>query len=96
MPRFMKRKLARGSQEYHTQVELNEVEQDVMVIYSESAPEPDVGFDGGIEIEGVYFEDQGDVSGEMSEDQLDALALEIGEYNHSAWEAAAEDYHERD
>ncbi len=94
--RMLKRKLPKGSQEYATQVEINDVEQDVMVIYSECAPEPDVGFAGGVEIEGVYFEDQGCVMSEMSEDQLDALALEIGDYNQSSWEAAAEAWHERD
>lgn len=96
MPRYMKYRPRRGSQEYETKVELNGVEQDVLVIYSTQPPEPDVNIAGGLEIEGVYFEDEGCVMGDIDEDVLDALAIEIGDYNVSAWESAAEAYHERE
>ena len=95
--RYQQRRIKTGSQEYDTKLEINGYEDDYLVIYSESAPEPDVGLaQGGIEIEGVYFEDQGCVMGQMSEDELDALAMEIGDSLQSGWEGAAQDYHERD
>ena len=75
--RMLNRKLPKGPQEYHTQIELDEVEQDVMVIYSESKPEPDTGWAGGIEIEGVYFEDEGCQMSEMAEDELDEIISEV-------------------
>jgi hypothetical protein len=91
--RMIKRKLARGSQEYHTSLEINEVENEYMVIYSEVGAEPDVGEQGGIEIEGVYFEDQGCVMDQISDFDLDQLALEIGESLQSRHDAAVEDYY---
>ena len=84
-------KMPKGSQVYQTAVEINDSEFEVAVVYSYQPAEPDVGVQEGIEIEGVYCEDQGDLQGDLTEDQLDALAIEIGESNYSAWEAFQED-----
>ena len=87
----MKWRLPRQSCTYKTAVEIDGVEHEVMVLYREYPAEPDVGVDAGCEIEGVYFEDQGDIQAELTEDQLNDLAMQIGESNDSAWEAAQED-----
>ena len=77
-------------QVHETHVEIDGSEYQVAVVYSDQPAEPDVGVDEGIEIEGVYCEDQGDLQGDLTEDQLDALALEIGQSRQSEWEYAQE------
>lgn len=99
MPRFTRprRSYMRGTLEFETSLTINDVDMDVTVMYSNQPAEPDVGImSDSVEIEGVYFEDEGCLMGEMSDDQLDALAIEIGDHNRDAWEGAAEDYYERE
>ena len=95
---MIKPRFKTGSQEHDTSLTLEnpktgeEYDADVRVVYSIQPPEPDVGIDGGIEIEGVYFEDEGCLMGDMTDYQLECLAEEINDYNVSSWEAAQEDY----
>lgn len=70
-----------------TQAHLTELELDVSVQYSMSAPEPDTGHQGGVEIEGVTI---GGVSVSVSDEQEEALAQEILESHESAYEAACD------
>ncbi len=83
-------KMPNQSQVHQTHVEIDGSEYQVAVVYSDQPAEPDVGIAAGIEIEGVYCEDQGDIQKELTEDQLDELALEIGQSRQSAWEYAQE------
>ena len=56
-----------------TFVEIGGVEHDVRVTYDLSPPEPDVGAEGGLEITGAYFEDQGCLLSKLSDDEFSAL-----------------------
>ncbi len=56
-----------------TFVEIGGVEHDVRVTYDLSPPEPDVGAEGGLEITGAYFEDQGCLLSKISDDEFEAL-----------------------
>lgn len=94
--RLHRTRIAMGSRrpiggEYDASITVNDVDMDVSVHYSVQSPEPDVGVQGGIEIEGVYFEDQGDIQDELSADQIESLAEEINDYLVSMCEAAEED-----
>jgi hypothetical protein len=80
--RSPKRIMPKGTQSYDTEIEIP-----ITVEYSMNAPEPDVGYDGGIEIEGVYV---GGVVLNLSESMIDALAEEINESHISAYEAACD------
>ena len=83
---MIKPRFKTGSQEHDTTVEIDDVEVEVVVVYSIQPPEPDVGIDGGIEIENVLRADTSSVMDKLSEDQLDSLAYEINDYNVSSWE----------
>jgi hypothetical protein len=74
--------MPKGTQTFETELELS-----ITVEYSMNAPEPDVGYAGGIEIEGVYVRG---VCVDVSEEQLDSLAGEIEESHTSAYEAACD------
>ncbi len=60
-------------------------EQDVCVFWESSPPEPDVGWAGGLVLDGVYFEDEGDVSDDMSDaemaDLFERVEVELGEHH---------------
>jgi hypothetical protein len=77
-----KRIMPKGTQSFDTEIEVS-----ITVEYSMNAPEPDVGYDGGIEIEGVYADG---VSLILSDDKLNDLAGEIEESHISAYEAACD------
>jgi hypothetical protein len=80
--RVPKRIMPKGTQTFDTYLELP-----ITVTYEMNAPEPDVGYAGGIEIEGVYV---AGVCVNLTEDQLDSLAGEIEESHTSAYEAACD------
>lgn len=87
----------RGPQWYRTDIEVDGVDYSVIVHYQNCPPEPDVGFEGGIDIECVEItsklanaENGNDLQGRLSEEQLNELAIEINEAEQSAWEAFAE------
>ena len=88
MPRYRPRRNQPSS--YHTTVEIKDIQHDVEVHYRINAPEPDVGEPGGVEVESVWFEDQGCLMGEMSDDQIEDLEHEIAERETSSHEAAAD------
>lgn len=46
---------------------------DVMVFWELERPEPDVNFAGGVVVNGVYFEDEGDISGDMTDAEMASL-----------------------
>lgn len=56
-----------------TFLEIAGIEHDVRVTYDLSPPEPDVGAEGGLEITGAYFEDQGCLLSKLSDDEFEAL-----------------------
>ena len=89
--RHIKPRLPRGSQEYETYMDIDGEDVAVSVTYYVQPPEPDVGVDGGIEIEGVYRGSE-DVTGLCGKYQLECWAIEINEGLVSAWEGAVEDY----
>ena len=80
--RSPKRILPKGTQSFDTELEL-----DIQVQYSMSAPEPDVGCAGGVEIEGVYV---GGMAITVSDEQEESLANQILEDHQSAYEAACD------
>ena len=82
----------RDATEFETCVEVDEVEFEVTVHYETQPPEPDVNVAGGTEINSVITQAGEDITDKLSEGQLESLAMDIDEYNVSAWEAAQEDY----
>ena len=84
-------KLPKGSQESEAWVELDDVETKVTVIYSHQGAEPDVGVEAGTEIEGVWIGDL-DVTGQLTEVQLEDIANDINDMAISRAEAYEEDY----
>ena len=82
------RKYAQG---FLTSVEVDDVEYAVEVHYESSAPEPDVNWAGGVEIESVIHHTSDlDLTDRLSEDQLDAIAQEIVEHESDAIYAHAD------
>ena len=59
-----------GEKEVDMQVEIKGIPQDVLVIYEVSRDEPDVNYQGGIEINGIYFEDEGCQMDNMTDDEI--------------------------
>ena len=83
------RRMPRGSQEIEVCGTINGVDHDVLIaIVSFCPPEPDVGFAGEIDIEGVYLDDEGDISGDCTPEEWASLECTIIE-QVNAW---GEDY----
>ena len=80
-------KIKYGDQEWDTYAEIQGVEFDsVTVMYNTSPAEPDVNWGGSCDVTGVYLEDQGDVMGSMTNDELDQLELRVDEHENSRHE----------
>ena len=72
-PKFT-RPLQNRTLESHITTAVNGVDQDVCVHFTISPAEPDVGWVGGIEIDAIYFEDEGCVMKHMTDDEIDLAA----------------------
>ena len=68
--------MSSGCGEFDAWVELEEGEVKVEVNYFVQPPEPDVGVDGGIEIESIMH-GKTDLMGKLSNDEIDSIANEI-------------------
>ena len=53
---------------------------DCLVHYYASKPEPSVNWPGGIEIEGVWFEDEGCILDRMTDAEVSELETELADY----------------
>ena len=62
---------------FDTTIEIDGVEMDAAVFYHYQPAEPDVNVGAAVEIESVIFEDQGDVSDQMTDRQIEELAEHI-------------------
>lgn len=62
---------------FDTTIEIDGCEMDVAVFYHYQPEEPDVNVGAAVEIESVIFEDQGDVSDQMTDRQIEELAEHI-------------------
>jgi hypothetical protein len=80
--RVPRRIMPKGTQTFDTYLELP-----ITVTYEMNAPEPDVGYAGGLEIVGVY---QDGCLLNLTDSQLNDLAGEIEESHTSAYEAACD------
>ena len=65
---------------WETYCEIGGVECDVLVHYHSSPAEPDVNWPGGVDVQGVYFEDQGCLLTEMTDDEIEQLTMRLNEH----------------
>ena len=78
----MKPKIKYGDQQWDTFCEIQGVEHDVCVHYETSPAEPDVGWAGGLDINGVYLEDQGCQISNMTDDEYEQLLMRVNEHEN--------------
>jgi hypothetical protein len=71
-----------GSGETDTYCEINGVECDVKVTWESSPEEKDVNWSGSFEVNGVWFEDQGNLINKMTTDELESLEQRMLEENY--------------
>ena len=72
-----------GDMQWDTYAEIDGVEQDsVTVMYNTSPAEPDVNWPGSCEVTGIYFEDYGDVMGQMTDDEIEQVQLRVEEHEN--------------
>jgi len=62
---------------FDTTIEIDGCEMDVAVFYHYQPEEPDVNVGASVEIESVVYEDQGDISDQMTDRQIADLAEHI-------------------
>ena len=86
----MKPRIKYGNRELRGQFEVNGIELDVSVIYDLSPAEPDVNWPGGLDIFGIYYEDQGCVMSQMTDEEIDRVYTAI----EDDLQAEAEGYEE--
>ena len=79
---IIKPKIRYGDMQWDTYCEVKGVECDVCVHYYTSPAEPDVNWGGDLEITGVYFEDEGDISGQMTSEEHEQLMMRLNEYEN--------------
>ena len=77
----MKPKIKYGDMEWETYCEIGEVEHTVVVYYDTYPAEPDVGWAGGLDINGIYL-DGNDVSGRLSDSETEQLRMRVEEYEN--------------
>ena len=66
----MKPKIKYGDMEWETYCEIGEVEHTVVVYYDTYPAEPDVGWAGGLDINGIYLDGK-DVSARLSDSETE-------------------------
>ena len=79
-------KIKYGHNEWDTYVTVNDVELDVCVHYYTSPAEPDVNWGGGVDITGIFFEDEGDITAKVSESEIESLYQRVEEHENARWE----------
>jgi hypothetical protein len=60
-----------------TWVEIDGVEMDVLVHYRISPAEPDVNWAGDLEIQGVYYEDHGNIEDQIEDKEFNELVERV-------------------
>jgi hypothetical protein len=78
----MKAAIKYGDQEFRTFCEIQGVEHAVCVHYDTSPAEPDVGWAGGLDINGVYLEDQGCQISNMTDEEYEQLEMRVNEHEN--------------
>lgn len=75
------------------------IEHDVLVEYRISPAEPDVNFPGEIELNGIYYEDEGDITNRLSDkeydDLLDLITDSVQEDQSAQYYDRADYYYDR-
>tara|TARA_R110000796_G_scaffold204898_1_gene320944 strand:- start:64 stop:324 length:261 start_codon:yes stop_codon:yes gene_type:complete len=85
-------KVTYGDKKWATFCEVDEVELDVMIFYNTSPAEREVNWAGGLDITGVYFEDEGCMLESMSPEEIDALEERVIEHENESHDSDNQDY----
>lgn len=70
---------------------IDDIEHLVLAEWENEPPEPDVNFHGEFRIVAAWYEDEGDILEQASDEEAEDLRLRVLEYETARWAAMMED-----